>query len=217
MPGSSRRAGRSERASFLVVLREQADLSGARAIRGPGGAAAFRLRGAAGARGASQASPRAPRRRGLPHRSHFLVNMLEVEAADATARELARRQDVSPSRPTGRRRSCRAAQPIPARRSAGGRRRRAEHRERPRAGGLGAGRSPGRASWSASRTPASTGRIRPSRSQYRGWNGSAASHAYNWHDAIHDAAPDEPLRRRTRPSPATTRATARAVAGPGRR
>ena len=24
------------------------------------------------------------------------------------------------------------------------------------------------------------------RSQYRGWNGSAAAHAYNWHDAIHD-------------------------------
>ena len=25
--------------------------------------------------------------------------------------------------------------------------------------------------------------------QYRGWDGAAASHAYNWHDAIHDADP----------------------------
>ena len=25
--------------------------------------------------------------------------------------------------------------------------------------------------------------------QYRGWDGAAASHAYNWHDAVHDADP----------------------------
>jgi subtilisin family serine protease len=26
--------------------------------------------------------------------------------------------------------------------------------------------------------------------QYRGWNGTAANHNYNWHDAVHDAPPD---------------------------
>ena len=30
------------------------------------------------------------------------------------------------------------------------------------------------------------------KARYRGWNGSSASHGYNWHDAIHDAAAGNP-------------------------
>ncbi len=30
------------------------------------------------------------------------------------------------------------------------------------------------------------------RAHYRGWDGANASHAYNWHDAIHDARAGNP-------------------------
>ena len=43
--------------------------------------------------------------------------------------------------------------------------------------------------------------------KYRGWNGTAANHNYNWHDAIHSGAGS--LRRGLAPSRAMTTATAR--------
>jgi serine protease AprX len=171
-----------ERASFLVVLREKADLSGAAAIEDRGARRRFVYEALRATADASQA-PIAERleREGVPFRRHTLVNMLEVEADESTARSLARDPAVAmiaANRPSVLAREETAFAP----------------------------RSRAAIEWNVSLVGApelwargltgegvvigiaDTG-VRwdhPAlRDQYRGWNGSSASHAYNWHDAIH--------------------------------
>jgi serine protease AprX len=90
-------AGRpaEERATFLVVLREQADLSGASALTDRAARRQFVYESLRARAEAAQAPLRSRlERAGVPHRAHYLVNMLEVEGDASLARELAARDDV---------------------------------------------------------------------------------------------------------------------------
>ena len=88
--------GPGETASVLVVMREQADLSGAEAITDPEERRRFVFEALRAQAEVSQ-RPLVDRlgRGGLRYHSFYLVNMLEVEADRSLADELARRADVS--------------------------------------------------------------------------------------------------------------------------
>ena len=182
-----------ERAAFLVVLREQPDLSGAAAIRDRAARRRFVYEALHEHAAATQA-PLVERLRaaGVAFRSHFLFNMLEVEADAALARELAARRDVSgveanlgaplrrPESVPDSRFTARAAAVVEP------------NLETIRAPEL----------WGRGFTGqgivigvADTGFQwdHPAlKARYRGWNGASASHDYNWHDAIHDAGVGNP-------------------------
>jgi subtilisin family serine protease len=85
-----------ETASFLVVMREQTDLSGAEAIADPEERRRYVFEALRAQAEISQ-RPLVERlgRAGLRYRSFYLVNMLEVKADRSLADELARRADVS--------------------------------------------------------------------------------------------------------------------------
>lgn len=90
-------AGKSsgEAASFLVVMREQADLSGAEHFPSKEDKGRFVYEALREHAEATQASLRERLRlAGVPFRPFFVVNMIEVKAARALATELARREDV---------------------------------------------------------------------------------------------------------------------------
>jgi subtilisin family serine protease len=182
-----------ERAEFLVVLRDQADLSAAAAI----GDRAERRRFVYEALRARAEATQAPLRErlaraGVRFRPHFLVNMLEVESDGAIARELAARTDVSaveanlsaalsrPAEVDGARLTVHASASIEFNVAM------IRAPELWSRGFMGQGIVVGVADtgfqWDH---PALKAR-------YRGWNGASASHDYNWHDAIHDAAPGNP-------------------------
>jgi serine protease AprX len=182
-----------ESASFLVVLREQADVSSAEAI--PDRVERIRFVYET-LKSAAEVSQRALISRlsaaGVPFRSHFLVNMVEVEAPPAIAGELASRPDVSslaanpavrapePPRdiaPEQNRLSADAASTV-----------------EPNVALIGAP-----AVWARGFTGqgiviamADTGftwdhpALKP---HYRGFDGTSAVHDYNWHDSIHDPKP----------------------------
>ena len=175
-----------ERASFLVVLREQANLSGSRAIADRAERRRFVYESLRSVAEAAQ-RPLLERlsRLGIRHRSHYLVNMLEVEADEATARALAREPGVLAVEANRPAELSRVEPPeLAPRREA------AVSAIEPNLALIGAP-----AAWDRGFTGqgivigvADTGvqwnhpaLIR----QYRGWDGSAASHAYNWHDAVH--------------------------------
>ena len=186
-------AGKS--ASFLVVLREQADVSAAASI--PDRVERIRYVYET-LKAAAEVSQRQLAARlseaGVPFRSHFLVNMIEVEAPASLARELAARPEVSSL----------AANP-------------AVHPPEPppeiapeEASSVEAGATPephvsligAPQVWALGFTGqgvvvamADTGftwdhpALKP---HYRGFDGTSATHDYNWHDAIHDAKPANP-------------------------
>ncbi|MGH9368829.1 MAG: S8 family serine peptidase [Thermoanaerobaculia bacterium] len=189
-----------ERASFLVVLREQADLSGAESIRDSGQRRRFVFEALREVAGRTQA-PLLERLResGAHGRSHYLVNMLEVEADRFVAADLAAREEVShlaPNRPASLRRlpelqdseassASSSVSRLPS--SAVG-----PNLVRIRApevwaqGFTGQGIIVGNADTGfAWEHPA----VKP---HYRGFDGAQAVHDYNWHDAIHDASPGNP-------------------------
>lgn len=181
------------RASFLVVLREQADLSGAAAIRDPGDRRRFVFEALREVAERTQAPLRDRlREAGKSWRAHYLVNMVEVEADRSLAVELGAREEVSHLAPN------RAA---PLRRPP--EMRTAEVPEAAPLGALDTGSNLTRIRapevWALGFTgqgivvgDADTGfawehpALKP---HYRGFDGSRAVHAYNWHDAVHDAAP----------------------------
>ena len=186
-----------ERASFLVVLREQANLSGSRAIADRAERRRFVYESLRSVAEAAQ-RPLLERlsRLGIRHRSHYLVNMLEVEADEATARALAREPGVLAVEANRPAELSRVEPPeLAPRREA------AVSAIEPNLALIGAP-----AAWDRGFTGqgivigvADTGvqwnhpaLIR----QYRGWDGSAASHAYNWHDAVHDERVRQRLRLR---------------------
>ena len=187
-------AGKSEgeRAAFLVVLREQADLSGAPAIRDRAARRRFVYEALREHAAATQA-PLAGRLRaaGIAFRSHFLFNMLEVEADVALARELAARADVSAVEA-----NLSAALSRPAEDDA----RLTVHASSSIEFNIAMIRAP--ELWNRGFTGqgivvgvADTGFQwdHPAlQARYRGWNGASVSHDYNWHDAIHDATPGNP-------------------------
>jgi subtilisin family serine protease len=191
-PLAGPRAGASR--SSLVVLREQADLSGAEAIRDPAERRRFVFEAL---REVAERSQGALRDRllaeGVTFRSHFLVNMLEIDADEDLAAELAQRSDVSAvsaNRPLPLRRVPTAASPLAlslsgadqaAAEAVGPNLTRIRAPEVWALGFTGQGIVVGDADTGfAWEHPA----LKP---HYRGFNGSVVSHDYNWHDAVHDA------------------------------
>lgn len=178
-------------ASFLVVLRDQADLSGAATLSGPARRRfvfeALEAQADAGQAGLRRRLEEA----GVRFQTFFLVNMIEVEADRAFAEELAGRDDV-----------VRVAANRPSRL--------VEPRS-PEAGITPLSDSAIEASLELVHAPsvwdlgftgqgvvvgvADTGMEweHPAlKNRYRGFDGTSASHAYNWHDSIHDAAAGNP-------------------------
>ena len=183
--------GPGETASVLVVMREQADLSGAEAIADPEERRRFVFESLRAQAEVSQ-RPLVERlgRAGLRYRSFYLVNMLEVEADRSLADELARRADVSF-----------LAANLPA---ALAQHLRFEEAERRSSFSSSSTVEPNVAKirapevWAMGFTGqgvvvgvADTGLtwdhpvLKP---HYRGFDGVSVSHDYNWHDAVHNAA-----------------------------
>jgi subtilisin family serine protease len=196
-------AGREtgETASFLVVMREQADLSGAETFSDRVEKGRFVFEALAAQAEATQGPLRAwLDAAGIPYRPFYLVNMIEVEAAKPLAEELAAREDVSSIAPNPQV----PIEPQPAIEQESG------------------------ASPHASRlTPSATQAVEPNiakirapevwsqgftgqgivvgmadtgvvfdhqalKAHYRGTNGALVFHDYNWHDAIHDPLAGNP-------------------------
>lgn len=186
-------AGRAagEHSSFLVVLREQEDLSGARAIGDRRERRHFVYEALRAHAEATQASLRARlRRAGVPFRPHFLVNLIEVEGDEALARELAASDAVSAIEANGEARLERPGPPMESWRAAtAGIEPNIQKVRAPELwnrGFTGQGVVVGSADTGFQWDHPALKR------QYRGWDGSAVSHDYNWHDAIHDPAPGNP-------------------------
>jgi subtilisin family serine protease len=190
-----------EPASFLVVLREQADLSGAEALTEKGEKGRF-VFDALRAQAEVSQGPLLARLEaaGVPFGSFYLVNMIEVEGNRALAEELAARRDVSSvaSNPQVRL----EPQPViglqpeaspPASRLPPS----AASAAEPNIAKVGAPDV-----WARGFTGqgivvgmADTGVTwdHPAlKSHYRGFGGTTVSHDYNWHDAIHDARVGNP-------------------------
>ena len=172
---------------FLVLLREQADLSGAAAIADRGERRRFVYEALRARADASQAPlVERLRRDGVRHRAHTLVNMLEVEGDEATARALARDPAVLA---VAANRPARLSRPEPRELSP---RRGAEAPEvEPNLALIGAPQV-----WDRGITGqgivvgiADTGIAWSHPAlvhQYRGSGSATVSHAYNWHDAVHE-------------------------------
>ena len=190
--------GAEEPASFLVVMREQADLSGAESFAEKTERGRFVFEALTAQAEASQASLRAYLdARGIPYRSYYLVNMLEVEGTRSLAGELAARREISsvaanqaaplsrvPEVPgmlaplrAGRPESLSAVEPNIAKVGA------PDVWARGFTGqGIVVGMADTGVAWDH---PAL-------KSHYRGFDGTNVSHDYNWHDAVHDAAAANP-------------------------
>ncbi|MGE5414752.1 MAG: S8 family serine peptidase, partial [Syntrophomonadaceae bacterium] len=176
-----------EHASFLVVLREPADVSSATSIADRAERRRFvyeNLR-------AHAEQTQAPLRRrleaaGVRFRPHWLVDMLEVEGDAALANELAARADVSRialNRPSRLARP-EAMPPRAAPRDAGA-------TAEPNIGKIGAP-----ALWALGFTGqgivlglADTGFEWTHPAIVNRYRGAGGDHSYSWHDAVHDAAP----------------------------
>jgi serine protease AprX len=189
-----------ETASFLVVMREQADLSGAEAFAGKAEKGRFVFEALQTQAEATQAPLRAALdAAGVRYRSFYLVNMLEVEGDQSLARELASRIDVATIAPNPEvsleRRPIEqqpGASPDASRLT-----RDATSTVEPNIALVGAP-----SVWNRGFTGqgivvgmADTGTAWEHpvlRSHYRGINGMAVSHDYNWHDAIHNATAANP-------------------------
>src|SRR5262245_32671725 len=190
------RAARGD-AEFLVMLRAQADLSGARRLTGKTARSAFVLDSL---RSTAQATQRPLldllEARGVAHRAFWVANMIWVRGGASLVDELADREDAlhTYSNPP-----LRLSVPV-ARKAA----------EAPQ--------SPDTIDWCVADVRAPqvwalgyTGQgivvggqdtgyqwDHPAlKNKYRGWNGSAADHNYNWHDSIHSdggvCGPDSPF------------------------
>ena len=188
----------AEPASFLVVMRDQADLSGAEAFSEKTDKGRFVFEALRAQAEAAQEPLRAVLdAAGLRYRSFYLVNMLEVQGDRTVAAELAAREDVAilalnrevsfsrgPDIPDSAAPSSvsRVASPTTV---------------EPNIVLVGA---PG--VWNRGFTGqgivvgmADTGTAWEHpvlKSHYRGFNGTTASHDYNWHDAIHNATAANP-------------------------
>ena len=182
------------RGSYLVVLREQADLSGAESIADPAQRRRFVFEALREVADRSQA-PLMERLRGAGARvrPYFLLNMLEVDADRGLVAEVAGRTDVSSvvaNRPSPMQRVPTAESTVALSASEAS-------PESPAVVGPNLVKIRAPEVWAMGYTgqgivvgDADTGfawehpALKP---HYRGFNGTSAVHAYNWHDAVHDA------------------------------
>ncbi|HET9315069.1 MAG TPA: S8 family serine peptidase, partial [Vicinamibacteria bacterium] len=178
-------------AEFLVVMADQADLAPARALATKAAKGRFVYDTLYQTAQRSQAGVLALlTARGVPHRSYYIVNAVWVRGDRALALELAARPDVAQvmGNPEVR---MDLPRPDAVDESAGSPEEPAAVEE-----GLTFVRAP--EVWNAGFTGqgrvvagADTGirwthnALRP---HYRGWNGTTASHDFNWHDSIHPPA-----------------------------
>jgi subtilisin family serine protease len=184
-------AGRQpeETASLLVVLRDQADLSGAATISNREEKRRFVYEALRASADSTQTSLRHRlERAGARFQAFYLVNMIAVEADRPLAEELASRDDVAlvaPNRPAHVALPQRQELEI-SRMSETAVETSLELVQAPSVWSLGftgqgivVGVADSGVAWEH---PAL-------KSRYRGFDGTSASHGYNWHDSIHDAAP----------------------------
>jgi serine protease AprX len=182
--------GPGETASFFLVLRSQADLSGADAIASAPERRRFVFEALRSTAEATQADLRARLAdAGVRFRPFFLVNMIEVEADRTIAEELSARSEVAfaAANRTSRlsRPELQQSDPRPLSASA-------------IEASLDLVHAP--ALWSQGFTGqgivvgiADTGvewEHPALKARYRGFDGVSVSHAYNWRDAIHAPIPD---------------------------
>ncbi len=191
----------SQEAEFIVVLRDQADLTPAARLRGRAAKGRF-VRDALYAKAQETQAPllRWLGERGIPFQSFYIVNAMLVRGTLATAQAIAARPEVDriEGNPT-----IRILEPAPPEAS----------RAAPAAPSQTLTIEPGvsyiRAPdvWAAGYTgqgivigSADTGVQwnHPALiNHYRGWDGSAAHHDYNWHDSVHSGGgvcgPDSPF------------------------
>lgn len=195
-------AGRAEgeTASVLVVMREQADLSGAEAFSDKAEKSRFVFEALSSQAAATQAPLRARLdAAGIPYRSFYLVNMIELKADRSLAEELAAREDVSSVAPNPEVPLSRPDAP-PMDSSAPHALRLTPYDESTVEPNIAKIRAP--EVWSQGFTGqgivigvADTGMAwqHPAiKSHYRGFTGAVASHDYNWHDAVHNAVATNP-------------------------
>src|SRR5262245_19715353 len=179
-----------EQASFLVVMQDQADLSAAAAIPDRVERRRFVYETLRARAEASQAPLRQRlSRAGVVFRPHFLVNMIEVEGDARLARELVGMPEVASV-------AANLGMPLERVPADSDRRAKADGVE-PNLTLIGAPQI-----WARGITGqgivvavADTGFQwdHPAlKNAYRGWDGSSASHEYNWHDAVHDALAGNP-------------------------
>jgi len=178
------------RTSVLVHFRGRPDLSAAASIRDRGARRAFVVEALTAEAERAQAAVRQElTRRRVAFRPHFLSNVIELEADDALAADLAARPEVLAVAPN------RGYAPIPApsvelvpRAAAEVEPNIAKIRapELWARGFTGQGIVVGVADTGFEWTHPALMR------QYRGWNGAFADHAYNWHDAVHDGPAGDP-------------------------
>jgi len=185
-----------EKASFLVVLRDQAELSGADSIADPTDRVRFVYESLRAQAELSQAALRARLDADrVPYRSYFLVNMIEVEGDRRLAAALAARLEVSSVAPNS------PFTPSPAPREpealTAEARILAATTVEPNVAKIGAPDV-----WARGFTGqgivigmADTGVVwdhAALKTHYRGFDGVNVSHDYNWHDSVHDARATNP-------------------------
>lgn len=172
--------------SFLVIMAEQADLTGAKAVTEHSARVRFIYDALRATALRSQKPLRAAlERQGVPYTTHYLVNMLAVEGNRDLLLTLARRSDVARLEPNPRVAGVPPLSELDLRRTAA---------------------SPTGPEWGVSFVHApevwSLYGVRGEgvvvgvqdtgvhwdhpalRASYRGWDGSAVDHAYNWHSAV---------------------------------
>ena len=181
-----------EKASFLLVLRDQADLSGADAIADRGERRRFVFEALRASAEASQAGIlQGLEKAGVSHQAFWLVNMIAVDADRSVAEELAARPEVSSVAPN---RTARLSRPQPPERDVTPLAASVVEASLEHVGATSV--------WNLGYTGqgivvgiADTGiewEHPALKNRYRGFDGTSVSHAYNWHDSVHDAATGNP-------------------------
>lgn len=181
----------AEPASFLVVLREQADVSSAESMTDRTERIRFVYEAL---KSEAEVSQRALRERlsaaGVRFRPHFLVNMIEVEAPRSVAVELARRGDVAslaanpevrrpdlPTAPAQKDISPRSAMTVEP------------NLELIRAPQVWARGFTGQGIVIAMADTGVAWDHPALKAHYRGFDGVTVAHDYSWHDSVHDPKP----------------------------
>lgn len=191
-PWVLRETANGREAEFLVVLTDQADLGAAKKLRTKAEKGRF-VRDSLRAKTEATQQPilRWLDQHHVQHRSFYIVNLIWVKANGAIASTLAARPDVS--RIEGNPRIQVVENPLPV----------TEAAAQPQAvaaveQGITYSRAP--EVWALGFTGqgivvagADTGYRwdhNALKNKYRGWNGTTASHDYNWHDSIHSGGGD---------------------------
>jgi serine protease AprX len=179
--------------SFVVYLRNQADLSAAYAIQDQDARGWYVYRTLRETATSTQAPLRAMLdARGVPYTSYWAANMIVAQGDRALVDELAARQDVHAIEPDERANMLRGDGPVLPTPVAS---LEAASPNAPAAVEWGVNDVKAPAVWSLGYTgqgmvvaSADTG-VRWThaalRNHYRGWNGTSADNNYNWHDAVH--------------------------------